>query len=310
MPERPPLLAIGGPTASGKTDLAIHLARQLHGEIVNADSRQVYRGMDIGTAKPTPEQRAMVPHHLLDVAWPSEEFTLTRYTALAHAAIGEIWGRGKLPVLVGGTGLYVRAVVQGYRVPEAPPDPALRRELEHEAAERGPAALLARLRAVDPVAASRIDGQNVRRVIRALEVSLALGVPFSALQRREPPYSSLTIVLHGSRAVLYTRADARLQAMLDAGFEAEVAHLLDAGYDPALPAMSALGYRELAAARRGAMGREAAIEATRTHTHDFIRRQITWFRAERGAEPLDIEELDPAGAALDLTRRWRPSLAG
>jgi tRNA dimethylallyltransferase len=308
MAERPPLLAIGGPTASGKTDLAIRLAQMLDGEIVNADSRQVYRGMDIGTAKPTPEQRVAVPHHLLDVVLPSEEFTLTQYTALAHGIIHEILDRGKLPVLVGGTGLYLRAVVRGYRVPEVPPDAELRRTLAREAAERGPVALVARLRAVDPIAAERIDGRNVRRVIRALEVSLALGAPFSSLQLQEEPYTSLAIVLHGSRAVLYTRADMRLQVMLDAGFEAEVARLLEGGNDPALPAMSALGYQELAAALRGEVAREAAIEATRTRTHDFIRRQITWFKAEREAQQLDVERPDLLAAALDLARRWRASV--
>jgi tRNA dimethylallyltransferase len=305
MDERPLLLAIGGPTASGKTDLAIDLALRLDGEIVNADSRQIYRGMEIGTAKPTPAQRATVPHHLLDLALPSEQFTLAQYTQRAHATIREIQGRGTLPLLVGGTGLYLRAVVQGYVVPEAPPNLDLRRDLEREAAAHGPAALVERLRAVDPVAAARIDGRNLRRVIRALEVSLSLGVPFSSLQRREAPYRTLTIVLHGNRTLLYTRADARLQAMLDAGFEAEVARLLDAGYDPALPAMSALGYRELAAALRGEITRAAAIEATRTHTHDFIRRQITWFKAERDAQALDIEQSDLYAAALDLARRWR-----
>ncbi|HWE64934.1 MAG TPA: tRNA (adenosine(37)-N6)-dimethylallyltransferase MiaA [Chloroflexota bacterium] len=305
MDGRPLLLAIGGPTASGKTDLAIDLALRLDGEIVNADSRQIYRGMEIGTAKPTPAQRATVPHHLLDLALPSEQFTLAQYTQRAHATIREIQGRGTLPLLVGGTGLYLRAVVQGYVVPEAPPNLDLRRDLEREAAAHGPAALVERLRAVDPVAAARIDGRNLRRVIRALEVSLSLGVPFSSLQRREAPYRTLTIVLHGNRTLLYTRADARLQAMLDAGFEAEVARLLDAGYDPALPAMSALGYRELAAALRGEITRAAAIEATRTHTHDFIRRQITWFKAERDAQALDIEQSDLYAAALDLARRWR-----
>ena len=295
-----PLLAIGGPTASGKTGLAIGLALALGGEIVNADSRQVYRGLDIGTAKPAVEQRAAVPHHLLDLADPWEEFTLAHYVAAAHAAIGAIQARGRLPVLVGGTGLYLRAVTQGYAVPEAPPDPALRRELEGRASAEGLGALLAQLEALDPVTASRIDRKNPRRVIRALEVCLTLGVPFSTLQRRSPPYRHLTLVLGAARERLYAWADVRLVEMLEAGFGTEVARLLGEGVDPALPAMSALGYRELAGWLRGETSREAAVEATRLATHAFIRRQVTWFRGEPGALAVPIDDRDPLRAALSL----------
>lgn len=295
-----PLLAIGGSTASGKSALAIGLALALGGEIVNADSRQIYRGMDIGTAKPTTAQRAAVPHHLLDLADPAEEFTLAHYAASAHATIRAIQARGRLPVLVGGTGLYLRSVTQGYTVPEAPPDPALRLELEGRAAADGLGALLTQLEALDPVTAARIDRKNPRRVIRALEVCLTLGVPFSALQRRSPPYRHLTLVLTGERERLYARADARLAEMLAAGFAAEVAALLEAGVDPARPAMSALGYRELAGWLRGETSREAAEEATRLATHGFIRRQATWFRGEPGAHGISIDHGDPLASALPL----------
>ena len=295
-----PLLAIGGPTASGKSALAVGLALALGGEIVNADSRQVYRGMDIGTAKPTAAQRAAVPHHLLDLADPAEEFTLAHYAVAAHAAIRAIQARGRLPILAGGTGLYLRAVTQGYTVPEAPPNPALRRELDARVAADGLGALVAQLEALDPVTAARIDSKNPRRVIRALEVCLTLGVPFSTLQRRSPPYRHLTLVLTGERERLYARADARLAGMLVAGFAAEVAALLEAGADPAMPAMSALGYRELAGWLRGETGREAAVEATRLATHGFIRRQVTWFRGEQGAQMISIDHGDPIASALPL----------
>lgn len=301
---RPPLLAIGGPTASGKTALAIELARALDGEIVNADSRQIYLGMECGTASPTAAQRAAVPHHLLDLVRPSDPFTLATYVDLAHRAIREIAARGRLPLLVGGTGLYLRAVTRGYRVPEVAPDPEWRRLLEREAAADGGAALVERLRAVDPQAAARIDPRNIRRLIRALEVSLHLGTPFSALQRQEPPYRSLTVILEGDRERLYARADARLAAMIAAGFEDEVARLLAAGYGPELPAFSALGYRELAASLRGELSREAAIERTRMGTHAFIRRQVTWFRGDRDARRLPVDAGDPLAGALDLVRAW------
>ena len=178
---RGPLVAVGGPTASGKTDLAIGLAKELNGEIVNADSRQVYRHMDIGTAKPTPAQRAMVPHHLLDLVNPDQPFTLGIYVRSAHQAILDIQGRGRLPILVGGTGLYLRAVTRGFVVPEVAPNPELRLRLESDLNNAGLPALVERLRALDPVGAATIDRNNPRRVIRALEVCLETGQPFSSL---------------------------------------------------------------------------------------------------------------------------------
>lgn len=301
------VLAIGGPTATGKTGLAIEIARQFDGEIINADSRQVYREMDIGTAKPTAHQRAMVPHHLLDLVLPSEEFTLAHYVGLAGAAIEEIHARGKLPLLVGGTGLYLRAVLQGYSVPAVPPNPALRQQLEQDAAANGSQSLIARLRALDPAAAGRIDPRNLRRVIRALEVSLTLGVPFSSLQRREAPYRSLLLVLHGEPSLLYARADARLETMLHDGFEAEVRGMLEKGYATELPAFSALGYRELADVQRGLRSRAEAMEAIRSGTHAFIRRQRTWFRGETAAQPLEIGNDTAVGTAITQVQRWLAS---
>jgi tRNA dimethylallyltransferase len=298
-----PLLAIGGPTASGKTDLAIRLASELNGEIVNADSRQVYRQMDIGTAKPTAAQREAAPHHLLDIVNPDEPFTLGIYARLAHQAILEIQSRGRLPILVGGTGLYLRAVTWGFVVPEVAPNPELRLRLETEIAEAGLSALVDKLRTLDPVGAASIDRNNSRRVIRALEVCLETGQPFSSLTGAyNPPYQSLTFVLNAPNPELFARADARLDAMLDEGFEAEVSRLTAAGYGSELPALSALGYREFVRAQTGESSREEAIAETRRSTRAFIRRQRTWFRSERNSTTLDLTLGDPLPAALAAVR--------
>jgi len=297
---RPRLLAIGGPTASGKTSLAITLAQHLGGEIVNADSRQVYRGMDIGTAKPTVEQRAAAPHHLIDIVDPDQPFSLGLYVHLAHDAIRDIQSRGRLPILVGGTGLYLRAITQGYIVPEVAPDHALRGQLEAEVAAGGLPGLVERLRALDPAGAAVIDTRNPRRVIRALEVSLTSGIPFSTRLRRNPQYQSLVMVLDGGNDLLFSQADSRLDHMVEEGFAEEVARLLAAGYSPDLPAFSALGYRELAREARGECSRQVVMEETRRATRAFIRRQRTWFRAEPGANRLDITQEDLVECALTL----------
>jgi tRNA dimethylallyltransferase len=297
------LLAIGGPTASGKTDLAIRLANELNGEIINADSRQVYRQMDIGTAKPTAAQREAAPHHLLDIVNPDQPFTLSIYARLAHQTIRDIQHRGRLPILVGGTGLYVRAVTWGFVVPEVAPNLELRLRLEAEIVESGLPALVDKLRALDPAAAASIDQRNSRRVIRALEVCLETGQPFSSLTGAyNPPYQSLTFILDAPNSELFARADLRLDAMLEEGFEAEVAYLIAAGYGPELPALSALGYREFTRAQAGESSREEAIAETRRATRAFIRRQRTWFRSERNSATLDLILGDPLPAALAAAR--------
>lgn len=279
MGERPPLLAIVGPTAVGKTALAIAVARRIGGEIVSADSRQIYRHMDIGTAKPSAAERAAAPHHLIDIRDPDEAFSLATYQELAMATIAAITARGRIPLLVGGTGQYLAAVLEGWQIPRVAPQPALRASLEREAAAQGAAALHARLATVDPLAAAQIAPSNVRRVVRALEVYLVTGQPISAQQTRQPPpYQIRTIWLTRPRAELYARADARVDAMLAAGLVEEVARLRAAGYGWELPSLSSLGYIQFRPSFEGTASLADCVARLKFDTHRFIRRQAAWFR--------------------------------
>jgi tRNA dimethylallyltransferase len=289
------LLVILGPTAVGKTGLAIELAQALDGEIISADSRQIYRYMDIGTAKPSPAQRQAVPHHLLDVVNPDENLALAHYQKMAYEAIGAVHQRGRLPLLVGGTGQYITAVVEGWTIPEVPPNDTLRAELEAFAAEHGSQTLHDRLAALDGTAAASIDHRNVRRVVRALEVCLETGQPISELQRKQPPpYRIRTVGLTLERETLYRIADLRVDQMMADGFLDEVQRLLQMGYSPKLPSMSGLGYAQLSGHLDGTISLEQAVEDTKHATHDFIRRQYTWFRGHDNSilwhnrETLDI----------------------
>ena len=279
------LTAIVGPTAVGKTALAVALAQQLGAEIVSADSRQLYRLMDLGTAKPTPAERAAAPHHLLDICDPDEPFSLAAYQELATHAIAAIIARGRPPLLVGGTGQYLAAVLEGWQVPRVAPQPELRASLERAATEHGAAALHARLAAVDPAAAAQIAPSNVRRVVRALEVYSVTGVPISAQQTRQPPpYAIRTLWLTRPREELYARADTRADAMIAAGLADEVAALRQRGYSWALPSMSSLGYIQLRPFLEGEATLAACVERLKFDTHSFIRRQEAWFRRLPGLE--------------------------
>jgi tRNA dimethylallyltransferase len=280
-PVHRPLVVIVGPTAVGKTEIALLLAERLGGEIVSADSRLFYRGMDIGTAKPSAQELSRAPHHLIDVVSPDDTWSLAIFQREAREAIADIHARKKLPFLVGGTGQYVLAVIEGWEVPPQQPDPHLREALERWAEEVGPYGLHARLNVVDPQAAHAIDARNVRRTIRALEVIFNSGQRFSEQRRRtSSPYSVLTVGLMRPRAELYQRVDARIDAMLEAGFVDEVRGLLDRGYSENLPTMSAIGYREIAAYIRGKMTLEDAVMQIKRLTRRYVRQQANWFKQE------------------------------
>lgn len=299
---RGPLIVVVGPTAAGKTALSIELAAALGGEIVSADSRQIYRGMDIGAAKATSAEQARVPHHLLDIVWPDQTLSVTEFQGLAYAAIDDILARGQLPFLVGGAGQYVHAVTEGWHIPAVAPQEELRAALLAAADLEGSAALHARLAALDPLAAARIDHRNVRRVVRALEVCLTTGRSLSELQRKTPPpYRILTIGVTRPRPELYARVDARVERMLTDGLVAEVARLLAAGYHLDLPAMSGIGYRQIGQYLQGELSLDEGVALIKKQTRRFIHQQGVWFRSDDPAiRWFDPGQASPAGLQAEI----------
>ncbi len=297
-----PLVAIVGPTAVGKSALALRLAQRFGGEIVNADSRLVYRGLDLGTGKPSAAELAQVPHHVVNVADTDETYSLALYLADAGRAIRDVHNRGRLPLLVGGTGQYVWALLEGFSAPQVKPNAELRERLETQARDEGHDALWARLRDVDPVSAERIDPRNARRVVRALEVFMESGVPFSQARKRErPPYRTLVIGLTLERPELYRRIDNRVDAMITAGWPGEVARLLAAGYSPELPAMGAIGYRDMVEYVTGRLSLQWAGDSIKSATHRFARRQNSWFRPrDERISWLDAASPDAFEAAAEI----------
>lgn len=276
-----PLIVIVGPTGVGKTEISLALAERWNAEIVSADSRLLYRGMDIGTAKPTPEERARVRHHLVDVAEPNQVWSLAKYQREAYAAIEDIHQRGTIPLLVGGTGQYVRAVVEGWRIPEVKPDQKLRLILEKWAEEIGSSQIHNRLASLDPMAAQAIDPPNVRRSIRALEVIFRTGRLFSSQKKKlGPRYRTLILGVNRPRPDLYARIDARIQDMLAAGFIDEVRLLLEKDYPPDLPAFSAIGYRQIIDYLSGRISLEEAVCLIKRSTRQYVRRQANWFKPQ------------------------------
>ena len=278
---KPRVLAIVGPTAVGKSDFALDIAESYNGEIISADSRQVYRYMDIGTAKPTPEMRCRVAHHLIDLIDPDQQYSVAQFVRDATAALHDIWDRQKLPIVVGGTGLYVKALLDGLELPEVPPDPALRAELEQRIRSEGLEAVVAELLRCDPDAARIVDLRNPRRVIRALEVTLKSGTPFSALRRRTPPdWNTLRIGLTLDRQALYERINRRLEQQVAAGLVQEVRGLLARGYRPDDPGLCGLVYREFVRHVLGELSLDQAICLAQRETRRYAKRQLTWFRAD------------------------------
>ena len=299
-----------GPTAVGKTGLAIELVERLRqagiaAEIISADSRQIFRGMNIGTAKPSAEQQRCARHHLFDIVAPDETLGLAEYMRLAKACIEDCERRGAFPILVGGTGQYLSALLEDWRIPKVPPQEELRARLFAEAEAKGVVALHERLRQKDTAAAERIHPHNVRRVVRALEVIVVSGKPFSEQQLRGQRREALfQLGLSLPRELLHERADARLVSMMAAGFLAEVHGLLAQGYSRKLPSFSALGYRELAAHIAGECTLEEALSNTRAATRHFIRRQLSWFRNhDEGTEWLDWTEPNIDETLDQLTAR-------
>jgi tRNA dimethylallyltransferase len=290
------LVAIVGPTGIGKSKLALHLAQAFNGEIVSADSRQVYRHMDIGTAKPTTQELSLVPHHLINIINPDENFSLAQYQKSAYEAINDIQQRSKLALLVGGSGQYIWSLLEDWGIPQVPPDPEFRRSLEEKAANGGKEELYRELVKVDPVAAHKIDRSNVRRVIRALEVHRHTETPFSQLQHKQtPPPNRLIIGLTTDRTELYRRIDLRVDEMIERGLVAEVEKLVNMGYGFNLPAMSSIGYKQIGMFLEGELTLASAIQQIKYETHRFVRHQymwfqlkddrIKWFDAQNKAEP-------------------------
>lgn len=296
-----PIILIVGPTAVGKTELALRLAESMNGEIVSVDSRLFYRGMDIGTAKPSKEEMSRVPHHLINIVNPDETLSLGVFQDMAHQIIADIHQRGKLPFLVGGTGQYIRAVTQGWSPPEVQPDESMRNVLEKMKDERGKEWLHDKLKVLDPQAAQAIDLRNVRRTIRALEVIFTTGKRFSEQRGSgESPYHLITIGLNRPRAELYQRVDERIDKMFADGLLDEVRGLLDKGYSPTLPSMSAIGYRECVSVVQGQLTVEQAKVEMRRLTRVFVRRQANWFKE---TDPT-IQWFDPSRADIHEIERF------
>lgn len=277
------LVIIAGPTASGKTALAVGIARLFNGEVVNADSMQVYRHMDIGTAKPTDEERAGIPHHLIDIVSPDEEYTAARFRADAQKAIADIASRGKTPVVAGGTGLYIKALTGGlFAGPQA--DWELRRDLLETASSRGKEALHEILRSIDPESASRIHPNNLHRIIRAIEVFELSKRPISELQQEhafsETPYVCLKAAIEMERSALYSAIDSRVERMVEAGLLEETRRLAAMGYGYDLKPMCGLGYKEMCGYLRGEYPFEEAVRLIKRNTRHYAKRQMTWFRKD------------------------------
>jgi len=285
MPDTVKLLIICGPTASGKSELAIRLARELDGEIINADSMQVYRGMDIGTAKPCLEERQGITHHLIDVSEPNQLFSAADFADAADKAIRDITSRGKRAIVAGGTGLYIRSLLHG--LVDSPSGAGeVRARLQQEAAELGNLAILERLRQVDPQLASRIHPNNLVRIIRALEVHQLTGVPLSSHQQKHgfagTRYESLKIGIRIDRQQLYHRIEQRVEQMLASGLIDEVASLLARGYSRDLKSMRSIGYKEISALLAGEISHDESVRLIKRDTRRYAKRQLTWFNADNG----------------------------
>ena len=302
------ILAIVGPTAVGKTSLSLQVAARLHGEIISADSMQVYRGMDIGTAKPTLSERSLIPHHLIDVVDPGESFSAADYQRLARAAVNDILERGRLPIFSGGTGLYIRAAIDDYNFTSSENNPAVRKKLQQELQEAGLAALYKRLQQVDPRVAGRLPPTDQRRIIRALEVFETTGRALSAWESekdiKNALYDALFIGLLRPREELHARIDARVEQMFATGLLEEARHLYEQGIS--LVANQALGYKELLAYLEGHSSLEEVKALLKQQTRRYAKRQMTWFRADNRVHWVDAQDEKKAESTIleILAKEW------
>lgn len=309
----PAVIFIVGPTASGKSEAGYLLARELNGEIISADSMQVYRGMDVATAKPPREWRHHVPHHLIDVADPAEEYSAGKFCRAAREAISDIVGRGKVPVIVGGTGLYVRSLLKGM-IEAGEADKGLRAKLNEELETYGVEYLFDKLRRLDPKTAESIDRRNPRRVIRAIEVVTRLQRPMSEILVQwkggsggiQKEYQCVLVGLSRTRDDLYARIDARVEEMFSSGLREECARLIEKGIERNKVAMQALGYRDVIANLRDELTLEEAKENIKRRTRNFAKRQMTWFKKEDSIKWIDVEKDESAGSVLKKIQRSLP----
>lgn len=305
----PKILVICGPTASGKTALAVELALRHHGEVVSADSMQIYRRMDIGTAKPTREEMRGVPHHMLDVADPEEDFSVARYVDMAAKCVADILSRGKLPILAGGTGLYIDSLLSGRTFAPFQPDSPLRGELEEQLRREGGAAMLARLAQVDPDSAARLHPNDEKRIVRALEVYQSTGKTITQhnleTQAIPPRYDALTLALAFERREdMWSRIDRRVDQMMDQGLVAEVQGLLDSGVPAKCTAMQAIGYKEMAAALLSGGDVRSAAEEIQLRSRQYAKRQLTWFKRNKAARWLLWGREPDFAAALQTSTEY------
>jgi tRNA dimethylallyltransferase len=304
--DHPPLVVITGPTGAGKTEVAVRLASRLPVEVVSADSRQVYRGMDIGTAKPSREQRLAVAHHLIDVVNPDESYNAARFNVEARQAIADVLGRGRLPLVVGGTGLYIRALLRGL-LPAPAADAEVRRELRELARREGLPVLHARLQEVDPEAASRIHPRDPVRIIRALEIYRKTGAPVGVTSHwrdSRPEWTLLLVGLTRPRAALYEALGERVDRMVGRGLQEETRRLLAAGYDPSLSAMQGIGYRHFVQVIRGEWAEARAIHEMKRDTRQYAKRQWTWCAREPGIRWVDVEAAEGQDGVVEQIEKW------
>ena len=304
----PQIITIAGPTASGKTALSIQLAKEMDGEIVSCDSMQVYKDMDIGTAKPTPEEQQGIPHHMLSVAEPWEDFSVSRYCAMADPIVEDILRRGKSPIIVGGTGLYMDALIRGNAFAPCP-STGRREELEALAASQGIEAVIERLRAVDPESAARLHPSDQKRIIRAMEVYLETGMTITEHNRKTqeipPKYHPIRFALADrQRQTLYDRIDRRVDAMVEAGLIEEIQGLLARGIPEKCTAMQAIGYKEFVAALHGACSLEEAAGQVKQSSRRYAKRQLTWFRRNPENIWLIREDGQTSMEILDSARQY------